>query len=98
MFEDMLKQNQSIMAAYKAMQQSDDTGGDGSAYNKYLLAKTGDLPRSKEEYMKVDESECGDEVEEEKKMKGKDPCWDGYEMAGTKEKDGKTVPNCIPSK
>lgn len=27
----------------------------------------------------------------------KDPCWTGYEQAGTKEKDGKTVPNCIKS-
>ena len=25
-----------------------------------------------------------------------DPCWDGYEQYGTKEKDGKEVPNCIP--
>jgi len=24
------------------------------------------------------------------------PCWDGYEMVGTKQKDGKTVPNCVP--
>ena len=26
------------------------------------------------------------------------PCWEGYEYAGTKEKNGKTVPNCIPLK
>jgi hypothetical protein len=25
-----------------------------------------------------------------------DPCWDGYEMVGMKEKDGKEVPNCVP--
>ena len=25
-----------------------------------------------------------------------DPCWDGYEMQGTKEQDGETVPNCVP--
>jgi hypothetical protein len=24
------------------------------------------------------------------------PCWDGYEMVGTKMKDGKEVPNCVP--
>ena len=30
--------------------------------------------------------------------KGQGPCWDGYAYAGTKEKDGKTVPNCIPVK
>ena len=23
-------------------------------------------------------------------------CWDGYEAVGTKKKDGKTVPNCVP--
>jgi len=25
-----------------------------------------------------------------------DPCWDDYEMVGTKEVDGRTVPNCVP--
>jgi len=28
----------------------------------------------------------------------KKPCWDGYEQYGTKIKDGKEVPNCIPQK
>lgn len=27
-----------------------------------------------------------------------DPCWKGYEAYGTKKKDGKTVPNCVPVK
>ena len=26
------------------------------------------------------------------------PCWSGYTMVGTKEKDGQTVPNCVPKK
>lgn len=26
------------------------------------------------------------------------PCWKGYEMVGTKQKDGKEVPNCVPVK
>lgn len=26
----------------------------------------------------------------------KDPCWKDYEMIGTKKKNGKTVPNCVP--
>lgn len=25
-------------------------------------------------------------------------CWDGYEPVGTKRKDGRTVPNCVPMK
>ena len=28
--------------------------------------------------------------------KMKDPCWKGYNMVGTKKKNGKTVPNCVP--
>lgn len=26
------------------------------------------------------------------------PCWEGYEPAGMKEKDGQMVPNCVPVK
>jgi len=25
-----------------------------------------------------------------------DPCWDGYQMIGMKELDGRMVPNCVP--
>jgi len=25
------------------------------------------------------------------------PCWKGYQMVGTKQKDGKEVPNCVPN-
>lgn len=32
---------------------------------------------------------------EAKKMKG-DPCWKDYEMVGTKQKNGREVPNCVP--
>lgn len=28
----------------------------------------------------------------------KNPCWSGYEAYGFKEKDGRRVPNCIPTK
>ena len=27
-----------------------------------------------------------------------DPCWEGYEQYGTKDVDGREVPNCIPIK
>ncbi len=26
------------------------------------------------------------------------PCWDGYEQYGTKDMDGREVPNCVPIK
>lgn len=35
-------------------------------------------------------------LKEQEKMKGEDPCWDGYEMVGKKKKNGKEVPNCVP--
>lgn len=36
---------------------------------------------------------------ETKKMSAKDdPCWNGYHMVGTKQKDGREVPNCVPGK
>ncbi len=31
-----------------------------------------------------------------KSEKKDDPCWNGYEQVGTKKKEGKTVPNCVP--
>jgi hypothetical protein len=41
-------------------------------------------------------SEVGMSEEAKKKMKGEDPCWDDYKMVGTKKKNGKEVPNCVP--
>jgi hypothetical protein len=34
----------------------------------------------------------------DEELEGEDPCWDGYEQYGTKDVDGKEVPNCIPIK
>jgi hypothetical protein len=39
-------------------------------------------------------NECIQEILLEKK---KDPCWKGYTQYGTKKKDGKEVPNCVPT-
>lgn len=39
------------------------------------------------------------DVQEKKKMSAKDdPCWKGYHMVGTKMKDGREVPNCVPGR
>ena len=39
-----------------------------------------------------------DQLINEIKMKGEDPCWNGYEMVGHKKKKGAKVPNCVPVK
>lgn len=45
---------------------------------------------------RLTKEEVDQPVEEAKQMKGEDPCWDGYKMVGTKKKNGKEVPNCVP--
>jgi len=35
-------------------------------------------------------------LEEKKKKRMKNTCWDGYKPIGTKTKNGKQVPNCVP--
>jgi len=42
----------------------------------------------------------GTELDEAGRMQGggKDPCWKGYKMIGTKNKAGREVPNCVPVK
>ena len=36
--------------------------------------------------------------EEKKTLRNTNPCWKGYTDIGTKKKNGKTVPNCVPVK
>lgn len=75
MFDKLVTDNQSIISAYEAMQtkrkeevltESEDSGGDPSAYNKYLLAKLGDLPRTKAGYEAGKMEEKEEEHEESK--------------------------------
>ena len=49
-----------------------------------------------EDYTLVEEEEIVLEGDN-KQMKGKDPCWKGYQMVGVKDKNGKKVPNCVPT-
>ena len=34
--------------------------------------------------------------EAKKTLKNSNPCWKGYKPVGTKQKSGRTVPNCVP--
>ena len=49
-----------------------------------------------EDYISTVANYLVSEINEAKKMKGEDPCWDDYKMIGTKKKNGKQVPNCVP--
>ena len=49
--------------------------------------------REKETGVTLSKQGCGCKTE----LKAdEDPCWEGYEMVGFKNKDGKKVPNCVP--
>ena len=37
-------------------------------------------------------------VNDDAVKENKDPCWNGYSQIGTKKKNNKTVPNCVPKK
>ena len=45
------------------------------------------------QFLKIAKSEKPKDTEQKE-----DPCWDGYEMIGMKDKDGKEVPNCVEKK
>jgi hypothetical protein len=38
----------------------------------------------------------GDKTVDQDMNEMKNPCWKGYQMVGTKEKNGRDVPNCVP--
>ena len=52
------------------------------------------------EFIDLENANTAEEIEEQTGQKLseqlKAPCWDGYEQIGTKIKDGKEVPNCVP--
>lgn len=68
--------------------------GDDTIFNK---AKMGVSSSAHHPYVKYATEETEIEEGENKEMKGKDPCWKGYEMVGMKKKNGKEVPNCVPA-
>lgn len=66
-----------------------------------MVHKTfGDSPEEKKAKVKKEGLSFKDYAalaEAKKKMSSSDdPCWKGYKMVGTKKKDGKEVPNCVP--
>jgi 5'(3')-deoxyribonucleotidase len=44
----------------------------------------------------VQQSGDSDEEPKNESLKTDNPCWKGYKPVGTKKKNGRTVPNCVP--
>lgn len=72
-----------------------DYFGKEISYGGYLVVKadpkTGKLIKVIGRFEDTNDITLGKYINEES-----DPCWDDYEMVGTKTKNGKEVPNCVP--
>lgn len=76
-----------------------DNDGDADKSDEYLHAKRKAIKKSidKKKGSEEDEQEVQEGSYGKKKMKeDDDPCWDSHKQVGTKKKNGKTVPNCVP--
>lgn len=67
------------------------------ARNKVFVGSSDEVP----EGLEAKETDDGKTFyepnsETEKDDEDDDPCWEGYEMVGTKIEDGEEVPNCVP--
>ena len=51
--------------------------------------------KNAEEFMKSDVHLMGENKKSLRNTKN-NPCWKGYKPVGTNQKNGKTVPNCVP--
>lgn len=71
----------------------------GEAVNPYAVGtavakkKTGDKPPLEKKTITL-----AHKIAKSIKNEQANPCWKGYEMIGMKKKNGKSVPNCVPTK
>jgi len=71
--------------------------GAGAHKDKKKDQKQGKEKHKKPFYELADVDALVDALDEAKKtLKNSNPCWKGYKPVGTKKKNGKTVPNCVP--
>ena len=52
----------------------------------------------REQRIRMYSQKVAERVLAKENLKTNNPCWKGYHPVGTKKKNGKTVPNCVPSK
>jgi hypothetical protein len=66
--------------------------GNVEAWVQSKITKAADYIDSAADYIDSGEHNVHGSMDEAKK----DPCWKGYKQVGTKKKNGKKVPNCVP--
>lgn len=69
---------------------------DKSEAETIALQHLAERPDYYERLKKVEKVNEAKEVKKKKQDDDDDPCWKGYRQLGTKKKNGKEVPNCVP--
>ena len=77
-----------------AFSPSNSGGGGNDRFERRNLSVGAGIGRCEEEEYNC----CGLYGRGENEQMEDDPCWEGYEMIGTKMKKGREVPNCVPVK
>ena len=89
--EQPMEGNAFVAALNKAKENGDDTFEvDGETHNVEECWK------QMEEQEGIGEESDPTQIPMDEMKKMKNPCWDGYKAYGTKTKNGKEVPNCVP--
>jgi hypothetical protein len=68
------------------------SGIDGEIKLKKYEIDFGEIVAQEQQFSKQEDCNC------QKMNEDEGPCWDGYQMVGMKEVDGRRVPNCVPIK
>jgi hypothetical protein len=75
--------------------------GSAICYSTYRTEKMSKMTTPQKVAFKVKQLKKYEGIDLKKLNTGfslEDSCWEGYEAIGTKELDGRTVPNCVPIK
>ena len=92
--EQSLAEELSSMLKKKMSEKKDQDGDGDSDFADVQIARMMASGMSKEEAeKKVKDKDYNEDIDVTEK---KGPCWKGYKMVGTKKKNGKEVPNCVP--
>lgn len=98
--EETVEDHEASMQFHHDKAQEAKKRGDNDAFEKHMDIKHQHaIARDKlnaEKSKREAEKKLHKEAVEEPTGDLKNACWKGYTAVGTKEKDGKTVPNCVP--
>lgn len=91
--ETSLAEELSAMLKQKMSEQDQDGDGDEDFADVQIARMVASGMSKEEAKKKVKDKDYNEDVDV---AEDDDPCWKNYKMVGTKKKNGKEVPNCVP--